>query len=185
MDKRLVDLLNHAQRWSDQGRDFLPTLGCSACGKGCMPLCGLGVNRKISPMESKDIVLKSRKTMLETGKLIHPVDLQIVSCTGIVIMYERALDCIQEREVPGKGKRYVFTQPIPTMAGLLCAECKRCQACGGEAEDDADRIKCNGRWMRACAMCVEPCSVCGQGRLKHHACCEGKGQGVSRYFGAQ
>jgi hypothetical protein len=26
MDKRLVDLLNQAQRWSDQGHDFLPTL---------------------------------------------------------------------------------------------------------------------------------------------------------------
>ncbi len=70
-------------------------------------------------MESKDIALKSRKTMFETGKLVRAVDIQIVSCTCIVIMYERALDCIEEREVPGKGRRTVFTQPIPTMAGLL------------------------------------------------------------------
>jgi hypothetical protein len=122
MDQRLADLLNEAQRWSDNGRDFLPTLGCSACGKGCTPLCGLGINRKMSPMASKDIVLKSRKTMLETGKLVHPVGLQIVSCTGIVIMYKRALDCIQESDVPGKGRRNVF---IPTMAGLLCKRSAR------------------------------------------------------------
>jgi hypothetical protein len=174
MDSRLVDLINNAQRWSEHGRDYLPTLGCSACGKGCMPLCGLGVNRKVSPMESKDVVLKSRKTMLETGKLVRPVDIQIVSCTGIIIMYERALDSIQEREIPGKGKRNIFIQPIPTMGGLLCKECKKCQLCGQETLEDGDRVKCNGLWIRACAMCVEPCAVCGQGRLKHHNCCDNK-----------
>ena len=174
MDSRLVDLINNAQRWSEHRRDYLPTLGCSACGKGCMPLCGLGVNRKVSPMESKDVVLKSRKTMLETGKLVRPVDIQIISCTGIIIMYERALDSIQEREIPGKGKRNIFIQPIPTMGGLLCKECKKCQLCGQETLEDGDRVKCNGRWIRACAMCVEPCAVCGQGRLKHHNCCDNK-----------
>jgi hypothetical protein len=184
MEQRLVDLINDAQRWSENGRDFLPTLGCSSCGKGCMPLCGLAVNRKVSPMESKDIVLKSRKTMLETGKLVCPLDLQIVSCTGIVIMYERALDCIHERELPnGGGRRWVFTQPIPTMAGLLCVECRKCQACGQDLLDEGDRVKCNGRWIRACAMCVEQCSVCAQGRLKHHNCCESKT--TTKYFMAE
>jgi hypothetical protein len=182
MEQRLVDLLNDAQRWSDNGRDYLPTLGCSSCGKGCMPLCGLGINRKVSPMESKDIVLKSRKSMLETGKLAAPIDLQIVSCTSIVIMYERALDCIQEREIGG-GRRWVFTQPIPTMAGLLCSECNKCQACGQELMDDADRVKFSGRWIRACAMCVEQCSVCAQARLKHHNCCESKA--TAKYFMAE
>jgi hypothetical protein len=184
MEQRLVDLLNDAQRWSDQGRDFLPTLGCSSCGKGCMPLCGLGINRKVSPMESKDIVLKSRKSMLETGKMVSPIDLQIVSCTGIVIMYERALDCIQEREIPnGGGSRWVFTQPIPTMAGLLCSECMKCQACGQDIAGEGDRVKCNGRWIRACPMCCEQCSVCAQGRLKHHNCCENKS--TAKYFMAE
>jgi hypothetical protein len=206
MEQRLVDLLNGAQRWSDGGRDFLPTLGCSSCGKGCMPLCGLGINRKVSPMESKDIVLKSRKTMLETGKLVAPVDLQIVSSTGIVIMYERAMDCIHEREEetegagaarlaggggglgnkasshppPTKKRRWVFTQPIPTMAGLLCADCRVCAVCGQPAEDERDRVKLRGRWVRACAMCVEPCPVCRQGRLKHHNCCENRA--TAKYF---
>ena len=182
MEQRLVDLLNEAQRWSADGHDFLPTLGCSVCGKGCMPLCGLGINRKISPMESKDIVLKSRKTMLETGKMICPVDLQIVSCTGIVIMYERALDCIHEREVAG-SRRWIFTQPIPTMAGLLCKECNKCQACGQEILEEGDRVKCKGRWIRVCVMCVEQCSVCAQGKLKHHNCCENKS--TSKYFMGQ
>lgn len=180
MEQRLVDLLNEAQRWSDGGRDFLPTLGCSSCGKGCLPLCGLGVNRKISPMETKDIVLKSRKCMLETGKLISPVDLQIVSCTGIVIMYERALDCIHEREIAGGGRRWVFTQPIPTMAGLLCTECKKCHACGQDVQDEGDRVRFNGRWIRVCTMCTEQCRVCAQGKLKHHNCCESKT--TAKYF---
>lgn len=208
MEHRLVDLIHGAQRWSEGGRDFLPTLGCSSCGKGCMPLCGLGINRKVSPMETKDVVLKSRKTMLETGKLAQPVDLQIVSCTGIVIMYERAMDCIHEREevieavappppagndcrgparqaaaapaVPTRKRRWVFTQPIPTMAGLLCADCRVCAVCGQAAEDERDRVKHRGRWIRACAMCVEPCPVCGQGRLRHHNCCESRA--TSKYF---
>lgn len=181
MEQRLIDLLNDAQRWSSGGRDYLPTFGCSSCGKGCMPLCGLGLNRKISPMEYKDITLKSRKSMMETGKLVSPVDLQIVSCTGIVIMYERALDCIQELEIPnGGGRRWVFTQPIPTMAGLLCSECKKCQACGQDVMDEGDRVKCKGRWIRVCLMCIEQCPVCSQGKLKHHNCCENKS--TAQYF---
>ncbi len=141
----------------------------------------LGLNHKISPMEYKGITLKSRKSMMETGKLVSPVDLQIVSCTGIVIMYERALDCIQELEIPnGGGRRWVFTQPIPTMAGLLCSECKKCQACGQDVMDEGDRVKCKGRWIRVCLMCIEQCPVCAQGKLKHHNCCENKS--TAQYF---
>jgi hypothetical protein len=49
--------------------------------------------------------------------------------------------------------------------------------------DDADRVKFNGRWIRACAMCVEQCSVCSQARLKHHNCCESKA--TAKYFMAE
>ena len=76
--ERLVKLINDAQRWSDSGRDYMPELGCSQCGKGCMPLCGLGLNRKVTPMEYKDVVLKTRKMKIETGKRISPVTVQVI-----------------------------------------------------------------------------------------------------------
>ena len=68
MEQRLVELIHSAKGWTEHGKDCLPTLTCSSCGKGCMPLCGLGLNRKVSPMEMKDVVLKSRKCMIETGR---------------------------------------------------------------------------------------------------------------------
>jgi hypothetical protein len=75
--ERLHELINDAERWSEGKRDFLPQLGCSKCGKGCMPLCGLGLNRKVSPMEGKDVVLKSRKMRIETGRRASPLTLQV------------------------------------------------------------------------------------------------------------
>ena len=76
--ERLIELINDAQRWSDSGHDYMPELGCSQCGKGCMPLCGLGLNRKVTPMEHKDIVLKTRKMKIETGKRVSPVTVQVI-----------------------------------------------------------------------------------------------------------
>ncbi len=75
--ERLVELINDAQRWTEGSRDYLPELGCSECGKGCMPLCGLGLNRKVTPLEYKDVVLKSRKMMIETGKRVSPLTVQV------------------------------------------------------------------------------------------------------------
>ena len=76
--ERLVELINDAQWWSDSGRDYMPELGCSQCGKGCMPLYGLGLNCKVTPMEYKDVVLKTRKMKIETGKRISPVTVQVI-----------------------------------------------------------------------------------------------------------
>ena len=75
--ERLIELIHDARRWNEGSRDYMPELGCSNCGKGCMPLCGLGLNRKVTPLESKDIVLKSRKMMIETGKRSSPAVIQV------------------------------------------------------------------------------------------------------------
>lgn len=171
-----MDLIHHARRWADKGRDYLPTLACSACGKACMPLCGLGLNRKTTPMEFKDVVVKSRKSMLETGRTLRPVQLQFVTGTDIVIMYEKAMDCIEERNVADHGKQWVFTKPIPTMAGLFCADCAVCTLCGMSTKDT---VPYQGRRVKMCAACVDACDVCGQARIKHHPCCEGVGK---KYF---
>ena len=168
MEQRLVDLLHDAKRWTEKGRDYLPTLACSACGKGCMPLCGLGLNRRVTPMEMKDVVLKSRKTMLETGKSVHPTYIQFVTGTDVVIMCEKALDCIEERDVPGSGKQRVFTKPIPTMTGLLCGECKVCVLC---RDPTTELVKCRGKPTKICVSCMEACESCHQIKVRHHACC--------------
>ena len=168
MEQHLVNLMHNAKRWTDHGRDFLPTLGCSICGNGCMPLCGLGLNRKMTPMEMKDVVLKSRKSMLETGKLVHPVQLQFVTGTDIVIMCEKALDCIEEREIQGIGKQRLFTKPIPTLAGLVCNDCNRCMLC---RDPTTDMVKCKGRSMKICVACMDACQVCRQVKVRHHSCC--------------
>ena len=75
--ERLIELIHDAQRWNEGSRDYMPELGCSKCGKGCMPLCGLGLNRKVTPLEYKDVVLKSRKMRIETGRRASPLTLQV------------------------------------------------------------------------------------------------------------
>lgn len=176
MEQRLVDLLHDARRWSDCGVDYLPTLGCSICGKGCVPLCGLGFNRRITPMELKDVVLKSRKTMLETGRTAHPMQLQIVSATEPVIVFEKAMDCIEERLIPGSGTQWVFTRPIPTASGLVCKDCDACTVCHAPTEQT---VRLGGRRLKVCAACMDACSVCGQAKARHHGCCAGLG---GKYF---
>ena len=169
--ERLIELIHDAQRWNDHGRDFMPELGCSRCGKGCMPLCGLGMNRKVTPLEHKDVVLKTRKMMIETGKRMGPTTVQIVTGSAIVIMYERALDCIDEivSTTPDAPPRYVFTAPIPTMCGLLCRDCQVCQICGSPTEE---RVRLDGgSSARVCLNCTDHCAECGQGKIKHHSCC--------------
>ncbi len=167
--ERLVELIHDAQRWNDHGRDFMPELGCSRCGKGCMPLCGLGLNRKVTPLEYKDVVLKSRKMMIETGKRMSPATVQIVTGSAIVIMYEKALDCIDEVATsPDQPPRYVFTAPIPTMCGLLCKDCLVCQICGSSTDE---KLRCDGGIARVCLNCTDHCAECGQGKIRHHSCC--------------
>lgn len=177
MEQRLVDLIHHARRWGDGGRDYLPTLGCSKCGIGCMPLCGLGLNRKITPMETKEVKLKSRKTMLETGKNVHPLQMSFVTGTDVVIMCERALDCIEEREIQGNGKQWVFVKPIPTLSGLVCKDCQACVLCGSSASEEARH---NGKRIKVCIECADRCPTCQQTKVRHHSCCSGLGR---RYFG--
>ena len=177
MEQRLVDMLHHARRWADGFRDYLPTLGCSKCEKGCMPLCGLGLNRRMTPMETKELTLKSRKSMLETGKNIHPVNIQFVSSTDLVISCEKALDCIEEREIPGHGMQWVFTKPIPTISGLICKECQACVLCGATARDE---VRHHGKRIKVCMSCVDICSTCQQAKVRHHACCAGVG---GKYLG--
>jgi hypothetical protein len=76
--ERLTELINEAQRWKEGNRDYLPQLGCSRCGNGCMPLCGLGLNRKVTPLEYKDVTLRTRKMMIETGKRGSPAMVQVI-----------------------------------------------------------------------------------------------------------
>jgi hypothetical protein len=168
MEQHLIDLIHNAKRWTDEQRDYLPTLGCSSCGKGCMPLCGLGLNRKITPMETKPVFLHTRKSMMETGKSIQPMQLQFVTGTDVVIMCENALDSIQEREVPGKGSQWVFTKPIPTMTGLLCKECRVCMLCRDPTQET---VRCKGKTISLCVSCMQACEMCQQIKVKHHICC--------------
>jgi len=170
MDQRLIDLIHDAKRWTDgHGTDYLPTLGCSACGNGCMPLCGLGLNRRMTPMEHKDVVLKTRKTMLETGRMTYPVTMQFVTGADIVIMCEKALDCIEERPIAGKGTQWVFTRPIPTMSGLICKDCSKvCALCQSPT---TNIVKHKGRPLPMCSRCTDLCKACEQPKPKHHGCC--------------
>jgi len=172
MDQRLIDLIHDAKRWADDGRDYLPTLGCSSCGKGCMPLCGLGLNRKVSPMESKDAVLKTRKSMIETGKRAHPLNIQLVTGTDVVIVCEKALDCIEERQIKGADgtttTQRVFTKPIPTAYGLLCRDCNVCMLC---RDPTGEIVRCDGRPAKICFSCMDACEICQQVKVKHHPCC--------------
>jgi hypothetical protein len=170
MEQRLIHLLHDARRWADGNRDYLPTLGCSKCGQGCMPLCGLGLNRKVTPMETKDVTLKSRKAMLETGRNIHPINMHIVSSTDTVIACERALDCIEQREIPGHGAQWVFVKPIPTLSGLICKECQACVLCCGTARDE---IRHHGKRIKVCESCADVCPTCQQAKVRHHTCCVG------------
>jgi hypothetical protein len=172
MEQRLIDMIHAARRWTDGHNDYLPTLGCSKCGVGCMPLCGLGLNRTMTQMEMKDVTLKSRKTMMETGKKIHPTVIQFVSSTDTVIACEKALDCIEQRTIPGQGLQWVFVKPIPTLSGLICKECKACVLCNAPAYNE---VRHNGRRITVCDMCIETCSTCQQPKVRHHTCCIGLG----------
>ena len=174
MEQRLLDLIHDARRWTDINRDYLPMIGCSKCGKGCLPLCGLGMNRRITPMETKDIVLKSRKTMLETGKPTRPTHMQLVASSDVVIACERALDCIEKREIPGHGPQWVFVRPIPTLCGLICRECKACTLCGADASEEEVRHH-QGKRIKVCTACADVCVACQQSKVRHHACCVGLG----------
>lgn len=173
MEQRLLDLIHDARRWTDSDQEYLPTLGCSKCKKPCMPLCGLGLKRKISPMETKQIVLESRKTIFETGKTINPMPIQFVSGADIVIMTEQALDSVEQRVVPGHGKQWIFTQPIPTMAGLICRDCETCSLCLGPCGFE---VRHRGKKIKVCVRCSEECKVCRQPVIRHHACCAGLGR---------
>ena len=166
--ERLVELIHDAKRWNEGRRDYMPELGCSKCGKGCMPLCGLGLNRKVTPLEYKDVVLKSRKMMIETGKRVSPLTVQIVTGSAVVIMYEKAMDCIQEISKHGEPTTYIFTAPIPTMCGLLCRDCQVCQLCGVPTEE---KLRCDGTPVRVCLECTDFCKECSQGMIRHHTCC--------------
>jgi hypothetical protein len=73
-----------------------------------MPLCGLGLNRKVTPMEYKDVMLRSRKMMIETGKRGYPAVVQVrifgsVVVVVVVLIYNRA-----DRVV--LGRRYQFRE---------------------------------------------------------------------------
>ena len=166
--ERLVELIHDAKRWNEGSRDFMPELGCSKCGKGCMPLCGLGLNRKVTPLEYKDVMLKTRKMMIETGKRMSPVTVQIVTGSAVVIMYEKAMECIDEILTPDEPPRYIFTAPIPTMCGLLCRDCQVCQLCGIPTEE---KLRCDGTPVRVCLGCTDHCKECGQSKIRHHSCC--------------
>ena len=164
--EKVIELIHDACRWSDGVRDYIPELGCSSCGRAVVPLSGLSVNRKVSPSEYKDVVLKSRKMILETGKYVNPMTVQVVSASNIVVTYERAMDCIETIDTP-YGPKLVFTSPIPTH-GLMCKECMVCQVCGAPA---IDQVHCNGFMAKLCDGCMDLCPVCRQGKMKHHECC--------------
>jgi hypothetical protein len=130
MEERLLEVLRNARLWNEHGNEFVPTLGCSKCGNGCMPLCGLGMNPHVSPLETKDLTVKTRKTMLEVGKAVLPTPIQIITSTAIVIQFEAAMECVEDRVSPEDGiNRLLFYRPIPTVSGLLCKDCCVCQVC--------------------------------------------------------
>lgn len=85
--EKVIELIHDACRWSDGVRDYIPELGCSSCGRAVVPLSGLSVNRKVSPSEYKDVVLKSRKMILETGKYVNPMTVQVVSASVVSGMH--------------------------------------------------------------------------------------------------
>ena len=88
--------------------------------------------------------------------------------SAIVIMFEKALLCIDEVEQPDRSMRYIFTKPIPTMCGLLCRECKVCQICGRPTDET---VRCDGNIVRACLGCTDRCQECSQPKIAHHSCC--------------
>jgi hypothetical protein len=179
MEQRFIDILRHAKRWNEGGTDFMPVLGCSKCGAGCMPLCGLGMNPNVSPMEARDITFKTRKTMLEVGHPVQPVTIQIVTATSIVVQYEAAMECVEERITEPDGKnRLLFIKPIPTVSGLLCQDCSVCQVCMKPINRDSDTIRFQNRAYTVCLFCSEQCKRCSRQKLRHHPCCV---NGVPRY----
>jgi hypothetical protein len=181
MDEQFIKLLQNAQRWNEAGRDYMPTFGCSSCGKGCLPLCGLGMHKAITPMESKDLVFQTRKTMLETGKPATPVLIQVVTGTGIVVKYEEALQCIEDF-VPrgglaaGEKPRKIFVRPIPTLCGLLCKDCDVCQICGRKTDEKV--FQSGGGVIKACCHCTDVCRVCKKLKVKYNMCCLKKKRNV-------
>jgi hypothetical protein len=166
--EQVIELIHDARRWSDGVRDYIPELGCSSCGRAVMPLCGLSVNRKVTPFEYKDVVLKSRKMMMETGKHVNPMTVQVISASNVVILYEKAMDCVELIDIPGGEKKLVFTSPIPTAFGLMCKDCMVCQVCYAPA---IDRVRCCGSVAKLCNGCMDMCAICKQGKMKHHDCC--------------
>lgn len=177
MEDQLLEYLRHAARWQESGTDFIPTLGCSKCGKGCMPLCGLGMNPSLSPMETRDTHFKSLKTMLEVGEKVLPVTLQIVTSTAIVIQYESAMASVEERVIDGVN-RLLFLRPIPTLGGLICKDCDACQVCLGPINREDDTIKFQNRMYTVCLRCSQQCVRCGGQKLRFHPCCT---TGSARY----
>ena len=169
--EKVIELIHDARRWSDGVRDYIPELGCSSCGRAVMPLCGLSVNRKVTPLEYKDVVLKSRKMILETGRHVNPMTVQIISASNVVILYEKAMDCVEVIDTTS-GPKLVFTSPIPTAYGLMCKECMVCQVCGAPA---IDQVHCSGFMAKLCDGCMDSCRVCHQGKMKHHECCGARG----------
>jgi hypothetical protein len=91
-----------------------------------------------------------------------------VSSVDIVMSCEKALDCIEEREIPGHGKQWVFVKPIPTLSGLICKDCQACALCGSTARDE---VRHQNKRIKACVSCTDICSVCQQAKLRHHICC--------------
>ena len=177
MDEKFIDLIRDAKRWNNAGKDFMPTFGCSSCGKGCLPLCGLGMDHVVAPMESKDITFQTRKTMLETGKPAAPIVLQVVTGTGIVVKYEEALQCIEDYvsmpgEPPEVPPRKIFTKPIPTLCGLLCKDCDVCQICGRDTDEQV--FMGGGRIVKACRYCTDVCRTCKKLKVIHNLCCQRK-----------
>jgi hypothetical protein len=126
----------------------------------------------MTQMEMKDVTLKSRKSMLETGKNIHPTIIQFVSSTDVVIACEKALDCIEQRTVPGSGLQWVFVKPVPTVSGLICKDCKACVLCNASAPNE---VRHHGRRINVCDLCIDTCSTCQQTKVRHHACCTSLG----------
>jgi hypothetical protein len=171
-EDKLIDLLRNAQRWNENGKDYIPTFGCSSCGKGCMPLCGVGVEKNIRQMETKDLIFQTRKTMLETGRPAATILMQVVTGTGMVVRYEEALQCMEEIRTKDGNTCKVFTKPIPTMCGLLCRDCELCQICGKPTEDQV--FMTGGRAVRACCFCTDTCPSCKKLKVKHNLCCQKK-----------
>jgi hypothetical protein len=76
--ERLVELIDDVQWWKEGKYDYLPQLACSKCEKPCMPLCGLGLNCKVTQLEYKDVNLVSRKMMIKRGKRGFPAIVRVL-----------------------------------------------------------------------------------------------------------